>query len=115
VNVTDDSWFGNSAGPRQHFADVRLRAVEEGLPIARAANSGISGMIDAFGHVDSRLGLGRQAVLVVNLPGSLPPGLYARLGLWVPFMLAITAMVSGFLMSILRLHKLQDVKQEMSL
>ena len=115
VNVTDDSWFGNSAGPRQHFADVRLRAVEEGLPIARAANSGISGMIDAFGKVDSRLELGRQAVLVVDLPGNLPPGIYARLGLWVPFMLAMAAMVSGFLMSILSLHKLQDVKHGMSL
>jgi len=115
VNVTDDSWFGNSAGPRQHFANVRLRAVEEGLPIARAANSGISGMIDAFGHVESRMDLGAEGVLVTALPGDLPAGLYARLGLFVPFMLAAGAMVSGFLTSIFRAHKLQDVKPKMSL
>jgi apolipoprotein N-acyltransferase len=115
VNVTDDSWFGNSAGPRQHFADVRLRAVEEGLPIARAANSGISGMVDAFGRVNSRLPLGAEGVLMADLPGDLPRGVYARLGLWVPFMLVVGAMVSGLLISVFGTHKLQDSKHDMSI
>lgn len=99
VNVTDDAWFGDSAGPRQHFADVRLRAVEEGLPLARAANSGISAMIDAFGRVTGYLPLGRQGVLVAALPGALPPTLYSRFGLIIPLVLAVLTMLFGALVA----------------
>ncbi len=99
VNVTDDAWFGNSAGPRQHFADARLRAVEEGLPLARDANSGISAMIDAFGRVTASLPLGGEGVLVAALPGNLPPSLYARFGLTIPLTLAILAIIAGMLIS----------------
>jgi apolipoprotein N-acyltransferase len=95
VNVTDDSWFGNSAGPRQHFADARLRAVEEGLPLARDANSGITAVIDSFGHVVSALPLGAEGVLVTALPGALPATLYARLGLTLPALLAILFLILG--------------------
>jgi apolipoprotein N-acyltransferase len=99
--ITDDAWFGDSAGPRQHFANARLRAVEEGLPLARDANSGISAMIDAFGHVQASLPLNNQGVLVTNLSGSLPPTLYARLGLLFPAMLAFGAIIMGTLISAL--------------
>jgi apolipoprotein N-acyltransferase len=95
VNVTDDSWFGNSAGPRQHFADARLRAVEEGMPLARAANSGITAMIDGFGHVTAMLPLGAQGVLVTRLPGDLPPTLYSRFGLLLPALLAGLSLILG--------------------
>jgi apolipoprotein N-acyltransferase len=95
VNVTDDSWFGNSAGPRQHFADARLRAVEEGLPLARAANSGITAVIDSFGHVTALLPLGAKGVLVTALPGALPPTPYARLGLMIPALLAVVFLILG--------------------
>lgn len=88
VNVTDDAWFGNTAGPRQHFADARLRAVEEGLPLARDANSGITAMINSFGDVKALLPLGAKGVLVAPLPGALPPTFYARFGLLVPGVLA---------------------------
>lgn len=105
VNVTDDAWFGDSAGPRQHFADVRLRAVEEGLPLARAANSGISAMIDAFGRVTGYLPLGRQGVLVAALPGPLPPTPYARFGLFIPLFLAMLALASGAILAVWRQPK----------
>jgi apolipoprotein N-acyltransferase len=95
VNVTDDSWFGNSAGPRQHFADARLRAVEAGMPLARAANSGITAMIDSFGHVTALLPLGAQGVLVTNLPGALPPTLYSRFGLVLPALLSGLFLILG--------------------
>jgi apolipoprotein N-acyltransferase len=88
LNITDDSWFGNSAGPRQHFANARLRAVEEGLPLARDANSGITAVIDGFGHVVASLPLGARGVLVAALPGALPPTLYSRFGLALPAWLA---------------------------
>lgn len=80
INVTNDAWYGQSAGPHQHFAMARLRAIEEGLPVARAANSGISAVIDPYGRVPKRLDLGTQGVLDSPLPAALPPTLYARTG-----------------------------------
>jgi apolipoprotein N-acyltransferase len=97
VNITDDSWFGNSAGPRQHFADARLRAVEEGLPLARDANSGVTAMIDSFGRVTAALPMGAQGVLVAALPGAQPPTLYSRAGLVLPALLAMFFIVIGIL------------------
>lgn len=95
VNITDDAWFGDSAGPRQHFADVRLRAVEEGLPLVRAANSGISAVIDPFGRVTSLLPLDAQGVLVAPLPAAQPATLYARWGLEIPLTLSIALLIAG--------------------
>ncbi|MBV8702723.1 MAG: apolipoprotein N-acyltransferase, partial [Acetobacteraceae bacterium] len=95
VNVTNDAWFGNSTGPRQHLAAVRMRAVEEGLPVLRAANTGITAAIDARGHELARIGLNRPGVLVIRLPGPLPPTPYARLGLAVPFGLGAAAALIG--------------------
>jgi len=80
VNLTDDSWFGPNTGPMQHLLIARVRAIEEGLPIARAANSGISAVIDAYGRVRARLELGSRAVIDADLPAALPPTLFARYG-----------------------------------
>jgi apolipoprotein N-acyltransferase len=100
VTVTDDAWFGNSAGPRQHFANARLRAVEEGLPLARDANSGTSAMIDAFGRVTASLPLGAQGVLVAPLPGNLPATVYAKLGLELPAAMAVLTLLAGLLLTL---------------
>jgi apolipoprotein N-acyltransferase len=99
VNITDDAWFGDSAGPRQHFAAARLRAVEEGLPLARDANSGISAVFDPFGHVVASLPLDSQGVLVAPLPSALPPTLFSRLGLLFPAILAVVMFLCGKLIS----------------
>ena len=81
VNVTNDAWFGTSIGPRQHFAITRVRAVEEGLPLVRAGNSGISAIIDPHGRVLARLDLGRRGILEGILPQALPRATaYARHG-----------------------------------
>lgn len=95
VNVTDDAWFGNSAGPRQDFTNIRLRAVEEGLPVARDANSGISAMIDPFGRVIASLPLGYRGVLVAPLPMPQPATIYSRWRLWIPVGLAFLCIFLG--------------------
>jgi len=95
VNVTNDSWFGNSTGPRQHLAAVRMRAVEEGLPIMRAANTGITAGFDAHGRELGRLEMGEQGVLLVKLPGALPPPPFARHGLAIPLALALLCLGAG--------------------
>jgi apolipoprotein N-acyltransferase len=101
VVITDDAWFGDSSGPRQHFANARMRAVEEGLPLARAANSGPSAMIDPHGHVLGSLPLDAQGVLTAPLPGSLPPTLFSRLGLKIPLTLGVVVTITGLLISTL--------------
>jgi apolipoprotein N-acyltransferase len=79
INLTNDGWFGNSTGPYQHLQQARLRAIEEGLSMVRAANTGISAVIDPSGRIVARLGLGIEGVLDSALPSPLPPTLYARL------------------------------------
>jgi apolipoprotein N-acyltransferase len=80
VNVTNDGWFGDTSGPRQHFHQTRVRAVEEGLPIVRAANNGISALIDPYGRVLAFADLDIKGVIDTGLPEALPPGLYAQAG-----------------------------------
>ncbi|WP_193366681.1 apolipoprotein N-acyltransferase [Pelagibius marinus] len=68
LNLTNDAWFGDSSGPYQHFAAARLRAVEEGLPVIRAANNGISAVIDSYGRVIDRINLNDRGIIDAYLP-----------------------------------------------
>ncbi|MEX2451738.1 MAG: apolipoprotein N-acyltransferase [Rhodospirillales bacterium] len=96
LNITNDAWYGRSAGPYQHFAAVRLRAVEEGMPLVRVANTGISAIVDSYGRVTARLDLGTAGVSDGGLPkrlATLTP--YARFGDLVAGVLIILAGGSG--------------------
>jgi apolipoprotein N-acyltransferase len=80
LQITNDGWFGNLSGPYQHLAQMRLRAVEQGLPVLRSANTGVSAVIDAKGRLLATLALNLDAYLDADVPPALPPTLYARSG-----------------------------------
>ena len=80
LNLTNDGWFGDTTGPQQHFHQARVRAVEQGVPLVRAANNGVSAVIDAEGRVLARLGLTARGVIDSPLPRARPATLYARYG-----------------------------------
>ena len=91
LNLTNDGWFGNSTGPHQHFQQARVRAIEEGLPLVRGANTGISAVIDPLGRVVKSLPLGTEGIIDAPLPVRIEPTVFARFGdLWA----AILVMVS---------------------
>jgi apolipoprotein N-acyltransferase len=92
VTVTNDAWFGDSAGPRQHLDQARLRAIELGLPMARSANTGISALIDARGRLLDRVPLYRQGVVTAPLPKPMPSTLYNLLG-DLPFALLVIGVI----------------------
>jgi apolipoprotein N-acyltransferase len=78
VNVTNDAWFGRTPGPYQHLAQARLRSIEFGQPMVRAANSGISAVIDPYGRVLASLPLDRADVIDSPLPEGLARTLYSE-------------------------------------
>jgi apolipoprotein N-acyltransferase len=80
LNLTNDGWFGRTPGPYQHFAQARLRAIEEGLPLIRVANTGVSAIVDPYGRLLESLPLGEEGVIDGRLPDAAPETLFARFG-----------------------------------
>jgi apolipoprotein N-acyltransferase len=105
VNLTNDGWYGRSTGPYQHFAIARVRAIEEGMPLIRIANTGISGVIDPLGRVEKQLGINQQGIIDSDLPEALPPTLFAKwkeTSVWIVFFLLLT--INGKLLKIFHLR-----------
>jgi apolipoprotein N-acyltransferase len=99
VNVTNDAWFGTFSGPYQHLLSVRVRAIEEGLPIVRAAGTGVSAIIDPLGRIDAELGMDRMGVVDGTLPQALPPTFYAVHGdVLFAGLIVLFAGLAGFLL-----------------
>ena len=92
--ITNDAWFGQASGPYQHLAQARLRSAEQGLPMIRAANTGVSAMIDAAGQVTAQIGLGEAGWIDAALPPPAAPTLYARMGDG-PIVLLLLALALG--------------------
>ena len=88
VVVSNDAWFNTSAGPYQHFQMARLRSIEEGLPLVRAANTGISAVVDSYGRIIAYKGLMEKGVLDSQLPVAIKPTLYADYGRTIPVLMS---------------------------
>ncbi|MBO7244942.1 MAG: apolipoprotein N-acyltransferase [Alphaproteobacteria bacterium] len=99
LNITNDAWYGISAGPYQHLSIAQMRAVEEGLPLVRATNNGVSAVINPYGEIIASLPLGKQGVLDTSLPRSNPPTLFSKYGNTLPllmiFMIFIFALLTN--------------------
>jgi apolipoprotein N-acyltransferase len=101
LNVTNDAWFGMTPGPYQHWQQAVIRGVEEGLPVVRVANNGISSVSDANGRIVERIALGMRAIADSPLPLPLPPTLYSKLGNWLFGMIVfVIILVAAFPVSL---------------
>jgi apolipoprotein N-acyltransferase len=105
LNLTNDAWFGPSAGPAQHLEISRARAVEQGLPLVRAANTGISAIIDAYGRTEARLELQQSGVIDGRLPANRPRTLFSRTGNWPFFALLAIFLILGMWPRIFRTQR----------
>lgn len=97
VLITNDGWFGTSHGPAQHFAQARARAIEQGIPVIRAANRGISAVIDPTGRVVQSHGIGQPIGFNVAVPKGGPVTLYSHFGDWMALLIAIFITVAFIL------------------
>lgn len=95
LQITNDAWFGDISGPYQHLAQAQLRAAEQGLPVLRVANTGVSAIIDARGQITAHLRLGETGFVDAPVPTALPPTVYARMGDWpmLALLLSLIAML----------------------
>lgn len=98
LNVTNDAWFGRTPGPWQHLNQARLRAIEEGMPLVRAANTGVSAVIDSHGRTIAQLGLGVDGIIDSGLPVAIGPTTFSRVGHVVTWCAIVLALAVGALL-----------------
>jgi apolipoprotein N-acyltransferase len=94
VNVTNDGWFGISSGPFQHFQQARVLAIAEGLPLVRAANTGISAVVDPVGRIINALPLGIEGVLDSNLPNAIEPTVHVMVGDYTLILFLVVSLIA---------------------
>jgi len=98
LNLTNDAWYGVSSGPYQHFVSARMRAVEEGLPVVRVANTGISGVIDGYGRSVRTIGLDQAGVIDALLPTAISPPPFSRYHNFLPIMICVISFLIGMIL-----------------
>lgn len=93
LNMSNDAWFGLTPGPYQHFEQARLRAIEQGLPLVRVTNNGISAIVDPLGRTRGLLPLGARGILDGTLPLTLESTIYATYGNLIPLILVVLGLL----------------------
>ena len=106
LNLSNDAWYGNSTGPRQHINQARYRAIEEGMPVIRATSGGISGVIDPYGRQINQLGLGEQGVIDARLPREIMHKFAYNSGVNYRILLLIVLLLIGCILGLHRAAKL---------
>ncbi|MCS0494974.1 apolipoprotein N-acyltransferase [Ancylobacter sp. MQZ15Z-1] len=104
LNLSNDVWFGMTPGPYQHFEQARMRAIEQGLPLIRGTNDGISAIVDPLGRIEEMLPLGARGTLDGKLPTALPPTLYSMFGNSIPCVLLAAAILVVFMLRCRTIH-----------
>ena len=94
LHLTNDAWFGTWSGPYQHLSQSRIRAIEQRLPMLRAANTGVSAVIDGGGRVIAQRGLGEAGVVDARVPPPMAPSFYATTG-DLPFFLLLLVLTAA--------------------
>jgi len=102
INLTNDAWFGNSSGPYQHLNSTRFRAIEQGVPVLRAANTGISAVIDPYGRVIKKINLNKSGYIVSSLPNKTKKTLYSKVG---DFLFFCVLMLSVLILSLFKMNR----------
>lgn len=105
LNITNDAWFGPSTGPRQHLVQARLRAIEEGLPVVRVANTGISAVIDPYGRIRNSLDLGLTGIIDAPLPEALPPTVFSHVEQIPALVVSLLILIAGIAASLRQRYK----------
>ena len=93
VNITNDAWFGNSSGPYQHFISSRFRAIEQGAPVFRSANTGISAIIDPYGRVIDLVDLESKGSIVSPLAKKTNETVYSKVGDFLFFSVLVLTLI----------------------
>lgn len=101
INISNDAWYGKSEGPYQHLVNAQLRAIEEGIPVIRAANTGISAVIDAYGRIIDKIDLNEKGYINTKIPvATLYPPLFGEYGNYIPVTFTMTIMGIIFILAI---------------
>ncbi len=112
LNVTNDAWFGTSTGPYQHLDAVRMRAIEEGLPVIRSANTGISAVVDGLGRILQSAALNQDAILDTRLPAKLEePTYFSQYGNFLPFIVCLSVAFISLLLKCISIILLRGQRQ----